>query len=49
MRQTPPRRVGFERTAAKVAIELGVGSQELLDAYWFLIERGIDREPRDDM
>ncbi len=35
--------------AADVAQELGVESAELLDAYWFLVERGIDREPRDDM
>jgi hypothetical protein len=35
--------------AAEVAGELGVSHDEILHAYWFLVERGIDREPRDGM
>lgn len=33
--------------AAAVASELGVSAPQLSEAYWFLVERGMDREPQD--
>jgi hypothetical protein len=38
---------GFDADA--VATELGVSAEKLVEAYWFLTERGIDREPRDGL
>ncbi len=35
--------------AAAVAAELGVSAQPVSEAYWFLLERGIDREPQDGL
>lgn len=35
--------------AAAAASELGVSASQLSEAYWFLVERGIDREPRDGL
>lgn len=35
--------------AAAVARGLGVEHDQLLRAYWFMVERGIDREPRDSI
>jgi hypothetical protein len=35
--------------AAAVAEQLGVEHEQVLHTYWFLTERGIDREPRDEM
>ena len=35
--------------AIAVASELGVERDQILRAYWFLVERGIDREPRDSL
>lgn len=37
----------FDAQAA--ASELGVSAAQLSKAYWFLVERGIDREPRDGL
>ena len=38
---------GFDAQA--VVGELGVEHEQIFDAYWFLVERGIDREPCDEM
>jgi hypothetical protein len=35
--------------ATTVAEQLGTEHEQLLNAYWFLVERGIGREPRDGM
>lgn len=35
--------------APAVASEIGVEQDQILRAYWFLVERGIDREPRDSI
>ncbi len=35
--------------AVAVASELGLEQDQILRAYWFLMERGIDREPRDSL
>ncbi len=35
--------------AIAVASQLGVEPDQILRAYWFLVERGIDREPRDSL
>jgi len=32
-----------------VVAQLGVDPEQILNAYWFLVERGIDRDPRDEM
>jgi hypothetical protein len=47
-RQVDPWPAEIERfDAADVASELGVSASQLSDVYWFLVERGIDREPQD--
>lgn len=49
-RQVDPWPAEFERfDAAAVAAELGASASQLSDAYWFLVERGIDREPHDGL
>jgi hypothetical protein len=49
-RQVDPWPAELERfDAAAVASELGASASQLSDAYWFLVERGIDREPQDGL
>lgn len=43
----PEERERFD--AAAVASELGVSAPQVSEAYWFLLERGIDREPQDGL
>lgn len=35
--------------APTAAAQLGIDADQVQDAYWFLLERGLDREPRDEM
>lgn len=49
-KRVDPYRREVEGFDAQAAIgELGVEHEQIFDAYWFLVERGIDREPRDEM
>jgi hypothetical protein len=48
-RVNPYRREVEAFDAQTVVNELGVDHEQILNAYWFLVERGIDREPRDGM
>lgn len=49
-RQVDPWPAELERfDAAAAAAELGASASQLSDAYWFLVERGIDREPHDGL
>jgi hypothetical protein len=43
----PEQRERFDAPA--VASELGVSAPQVSEAYWFLLERGIDREPQDGL
>lgn len=43
----PDERERFDASAA--AAELDVSPGQLAEVYWFLVERGIDREPRDGL
>jgi hypothetical protein len=43
----PGERERFDASA--VAAELGVSASQVSEAYWFLVERGIDREPQDGL
>jgi hypothetical protein len=49
-RQVDPWPAELKRfDVAAVASELGVSASQLSEAYWFLVERGIDREPQDGL
>lgn len=48
--QVDPWPAEFERFKPEAVVaQLGISVEQLKEAYWFLVERGIDREPRDGL